>query len=280
MTKYPMPDSVVKQVKKFAHGAAGTFDFADRNEVLFEWNEEFNDDKGLVEEDPIVAYPLLVAEFPGITLEGDIPMPSIEDNIKPQGCAEGAAAQNVNLAPFAIAGVEGPNIIDTNNNQISKYDNDKNDNIIAVADVQQANALHKPQPIVKVHNNDSLDNNVADDYPNGYDDNNDNDNDSVASINVNPNMLANAAAPNVTDELDSNEVSGVCRSKHKNKGMTNRFSEYGMLMMTRQEARGGLRQATICNGTMFFTAKNLSNTKPIPVEDHNDWVLGMVLVQY
>jgi hypothetical protein len=67
MTKYPMPDSVVKQVKKLAHRAVGTFDFTERNRVLFKWNKEVNDNKGLVEEEPIVAYPLLVAEFPGIT---------------------------------------------------------------------------------------------------------------------------------------------------------------------------------------------------------------------
>ncbi len=49
-------------------------------------------------------------------------------------------------------------------------------------------------------------------------------------------MSANAAVPNITDKLDNDKVSGVCRSKRKNKGTTNRFWEYGMLMMARQEA--------------------------------------------
>ncbi len=42
----------------------------------------------------------------------------------------------------------------------------------------------------------------------------------------------------------------------------------------------GSHQATICDGTMFFTTKDLSNAKPIPVEDCNNWVLGVALVQY
>jgi hypothetical protein len=42
MTKYPMPDLVVKVVKKLAHRVVGTFDFADRYGVLFEWNKGVN----------------------------------------------------------------------------------------------------------------------------------------------------------------------------------------------------------------------------------------------
>ncbi len=89
---------------------------------------------------------------------------------------------------------------------------------MAVANVQQANAPHEPQPIIKVHNNNS----IADDYTNRHDDDDNDDDDSVASINVNPDRFANAVAPNVTDKLDNNEVSGVRRSKRKNKGATNR----------------------------------------------------------
>jgi hypothetical protein len=31
---------------------------------------------------------------------------------------------------------------------------------------------------------------------------------------------------------------------------------------------------------MFFTTNNLSNAKWIPVEDHNNGVLGVALIQY
>jgi hypothetical protein len=171
--------------------------------------------------------------------------------------------------------VNGPNIIDTNEDEIGKYNDDNKDNIIAVADVQQANAPHEPQPFVEVHNDNSVNDSVANGYANGYDDNNNDDDDSIASINVSLNTLANAVAPNVTDKLGNNKVSGVCISKHKNKGMANRFLEYGMLMMARQEAREGPPQATICNGTMFFTTNSLSNAKPIPVKDcHRPWYYG------
>ena len=105
-----------------------------------------------------------MTEFLGIMLEGNIPMPSIEDKIKPQDCAKDAAAQNANLAPFTVAGVSDPGIIGANDDEISKYVNNNDDNIIAVANVQQANAPHGSQPIVEVHNNNSIDNNVADNY--------------------------------------------------------------------------------------------------------------------
>ncbi len=44
-------------------------------------------------------------------------MPSTEDKVKPQGHAKDAAAQNANLALFAIARMDGPNIIDANDDE-------------------------------------------------------------------------------------------------------------------------------------------------------------------
>ena len=49
---YPMPDSVIKKVKAYAKSTAlsGIFDFADRNGILFEWNEEVDESpKGIVD---------------------------------------------------------------------------------------------------------------------------------------------------------------------------------------------------------------------------------------
>jgi hypothetical protein len=44
--------------------------------------------------------------------------------------------------------------------------------------------------------------------------------------------------------------------------------------------RGGKRRATICNGLMFFSAEDLSDTKPVPEEDREEWALGVALAHY
>jgi hypothetical protein len=63
-----MPDSVIKKVEAFGKSSSGVFNFADRNGILFEWNEVVDEcPEGIVEED-VVLYPSLVAEFPGVTL--------------------------------------------------------------------------------------------------------------------------------------------------------------------------------------------------------------------
>jgi hypothetical protein len=79
-TSYPMPDSVIKKVEKFAkpNVVPGAFDFADRSGILFEWNDKLNDSpEGLIEED-VVLYPSIVAEFPGVTLDRDIPVATVD----------------------------------------------------------------------------------------------------------------------------------------------------------------------------------------------------------
>ncbi len=64
---YPMPDSCIKMVKVYAKSTAlpGIFDFADRNGILFEWNEEVDESpKGIVAVEDIVLYPSLATEHP------------------------------------------------------------------------------------------------------------------------------------------------------------------------------------------------------------------------
>jgi hypothetical protein len=105
-----MPDSVIKKVEAFGKSSLGVFDFADRNGILFEWNEVVDKcPEGIVEED-VVLYPSLVAKFPGVTLGRDHPIPTIEEDIMPQGCDKAAAARNTNMEPFAAAGVDAPTI--------------------------------------------------------------------------------------------------------------------------------------------------------------------------
>ncbi len=44
-TPYPMPDLVVRKVEVYCKSTAlpGIFDFADRNGILFKWNEEVDE---------------------------------------------------------------------------------------------------------------------------------------------------------------------------------------------------------------------------------------------
>jgi hypothetical protein len=58
-----MPDLVIKKVKAYGNLTAllGIFDFADRNGILFEWNEEVDEfPKGIVKVEDVVLYPSLV----------------------------------------------------------------------------------------------------------------------------------------------------------------------------------------------------------------------------
>jgi len=85
---YPMPDLVIKRVKAYGKSTAlpGIFDFADRNGILFEWNEEVDKfPEGIVEAEDVVLYPSLAVEHPGVVLGRDQPLPSIEEELVPQG---------------------------------------------------------------------------------------------------------------------------------------------------------------------------------------------------
>ncbi len=76
------------------------------------------------------------------------------------------------------------------------------------------------------------------------------------------------------------ETPGVRRSQRKNKGVTNRFDNYGLMMNMQRRARGGQRRATIRDGLMLFSVDNLSNAKPVPEEDREEHALGIALVHY
>ena len=59
-TPYPMPDTVIARVERYGKENAlpGIFDFADRNGVLFEWNDDVDEcPEGILEEDDVVLYP-------------------------------------------------------------------------------------------------------------------------------------------------------------------------------------------------------------------------------
>ncbi len=53
----------------------------------------------------------LAVGIPGVVLERDLPIPTIEDKIEPQGHTEDAAACNANLEPLDVAGKHVRNLV-------------------------------------------------------------------------------------------------------------------------------------------------------------------------
>ena len=164
-----MPDSVIKKVEAYGTSTAlpGIFDFADRNGILFEWNEIVDESpEGIVDIEDVVLYPSLAAEHPGVVLGKDQPLPSIEMELVPQGQAEDAAARNANIQPFDVAGVVAAPIVHANADELDDYEIDDDDSIIAVGeDIPQ-----QPPHALVVNDTDN-----DDDAPGSGDDNDDDD---------------------------------------------------------------------------------------------------------
>ncbi len=181
-TPYPMLDLVIRKVKVYGKSTAlpGSFDFANRNSIFFEWNEEVNGfPEGIIEIEDVVLYPSLSTEHPGVVLMQDQPLPSIEEELVPQGCAKDTVARNANLESFNIAGVvAAPLIVPANADKLSNYEIDDNDSIIAVGDIPQQ-PPHAPLVVNNTDNNGvaGSDNNNEDaesNKDNGSNDDNDN----------------------------------------------------------------------------------------------------------
>ncbi len=144
LTAYLMPESIIKKVEQFSKSNAqpNTLDFADRNGILFEWNNHADKyPEELVKEDMIL-YLSLMAEIPGVVLERDVPIPTIKDKIEPHGRTEEAAVGNANLEPFDVAEVDAPTIIHANNDKIDVI-NDNNNGILLIT-IIPANNNHAP----------------------------------------------------------------------------------------------------------------------------------------
>ncbi len=266
-TPYPMPDLVIKKVKAYGKLTTllGIFDFADRNGILFEWNEEAGEfPDGIVEVDDIVLYPSLATEHPGVVLKQHQPLPSIEEGLVPQGRPKDAAACNANLRPFDVAGVAAAPIIHANAGKFFDYEIDNDDGIIAVGDIPQQ------PPHVPLVVNDTDDNVAL-----GSDDNDDDDDSSDKDVD---NELAAATDVPEGNEPDGNQ--GVQRSRRRGKGITKKYANYSLLMAARQARRGGQGWALIRDGCVFFSSDDLSDTKPIPEEDREEFALGVALIHY
>jgi hypothetical protein len=243
-----MPDSVIKKVEAFGKSSLGAFNFANRNGILFKWNKEVDEcPEGIVEED-MVLYPSLVAEFLGVTQ--DHPILTIKEDIILQGRAKADAARNTNIEQFAVAGVDAPTIIHTNINEIGETD-DNNDSIISVANIP-AQANQDPLIVPDTSDKDNRDDNDDD-----KEDNNDDDDDAPQEYNPENESEGESEGDEASGVED--KAPGVRWSKHKNKGVMNRFNNYGLMMNAQRRARVGQQCATICNGLMFFLTDNLSN---------------------
>jgi hypothetical protein len=73
---------------------------------------------------------------------------------------------------------------------------------------------------------------------------------------------------------------GVRRSRRKNKGTNRQYDDYTLMMHGRRKTRGGQRLATICDGVCFFSAEDLSDAKPVPEGDRDEYALGVALLTY
>jgi len=106
----------------------------------------------------------------------------------------------------------------------------------------------------------------------------DNEDDDDSSDEDDDNEPAEATVAPEGDESDGDQ--GVQRSRRRGKGMTKKYADYSLLMAARQARRGGQRRALIRNGCVFFSSDDLSDAKPIPEEDREEFALGVALIHY
>jgi hypothetical protein len=272
-TSYLMPDSVIAKVEGFARRnvVPGAFNFADRSGILFEWNDDLDESpEGLVAED-VVLYPSIVAEFPGVTLDRDIAVATVEDDVEPHGRLEDAAAHNAGLEPVAIVGVDRAAIIDALDDELAPDDDGPDDDgIIAVANIPPL----APEEALVVDDEDSStegeDTDVRD-SDNSDDDSDDEDSDDEDDDDRDAARKAYDAAAIAT---------GLRRSGRGNKGRTERYANYTLLLHARKAARDGPKRALLRDGVMMFSADDVSDAKPITVEDHLEYAFGVILQQY
>ncbi len=221
-----MPESIIKKVEQFGKSNAhpNTLDFANRNGIQFKWNNEVDKyPERLVKED-VVLYLYLAAEISRVVLERDLPIPTIEDKIEPQGCAKDTAACNVNLKPFNAARVDAPTIIHANIKKIDRIYYDNN-GILSIATIPETNN-HDPLILPNTSDSNTLDNkDQCKDEENAKD-------------NLSDDNLDGQEADEPEEGLTDDQDQGVHRSKRNNKGVTAKYADYGLMMNARQ-AKGG-----------------------------------------
>jgi hypothetical protein len=216
-----------------------------------------------------------------VVLGQDHPLPSIKEELVPQGHAKDAAAHNANLELFRIAGAAAaPSIVPANADKLDDYEIDDNGGIIAMGDIPQ-----QPPHAPFVVNNTDKDGimgsgNNSEETESNNDNGSNNNNDDNSSGNDSDNELVDSVAATDVDNNKSGSNQGVRRSRRRGEGVTKKYADYILLMVARQAKRGGLPPALIHNGCIFFSADNLSDAKPIPEENREEFALGVALVHY
>ena len=149
-TLYLMTNLVIKNVKTYAKSTAflGIFDFANRNGILFEWNQEVDKfPEGIVVVEDDVLYPSLAAEHSGVVLGQDQPLPLIEKELILQGHAGNAdklsgyaiddagsiiamsdKPQQPSHAPLVVNNTDDNNIVESDDDNDNDDDTESNDN--------------------------------------------------------------------------------------------------------------------------------------------------------
>jgi hypothetical protein len=236
ITVMPMPNTVIAQVERLGHtnAAPNMFDFSDRNGILFEWNKDVDKTpEGIIKED-VVLYPSLAVETPGVVLERDQPIPSMEDKIEPQGRAKDTAAQNANLEPTNAAGVNTPTIIHANANEINDADDD-DDGILPIATIPQGqNSLH---PLI-LHDSSDKEQAKGDDDGKNEEDNDDDKFDNVKTMVDHAADNADEGVAEAEDQTEEQQKSGVRRSRRNNRGTNMKYADYTLMINAREQVRG------------------------------------------
>ncbi len=109
---------------------------------------------------------------------------------------------------------------------------------------------------------------------------NDGKSDNKDDAESNDDKLSDLAATTDLDGNEPGEDQGVQRSRRRGKGVTKKYADYSLIMAARRARRGGPHRALIREGCVFFSADNLSDAKPIPEEDREEFALGVALVHY
>jgi hypothetical protein len=101
--EFPMPDSVISKLERWGRRDQqnGRLTFADRNNVAFDWDEEYEfkpliDDNAV--EPEIAAFPDIPAELPGVDLGSNVPAMTEPLVPEPPAADEAAAARQAALA--------------------------------------------------------------------------------------------------------------------------------------------------------------------------------------
>ena len=156
-------------------------------------------------------------------------------------------------------------IVHTKADKLNDRKIDVNDGLIAVGDISQ-----QPPHAPLVVNNIDDDNNAA----GSGDDDDDED------VNDNEDDDKSVAATDALKGNQSDSDNGKQRLQCRGKDNTKKNADYSQLMAARRARREGYCWTLICDGCVFFLSYNLSDAKPIPEEDREEFALGVTLVHY